>query len=493
MPSWKPKLTAKNIIVVVILTVIFSVSAIQLINIPRIFFDEGITIEVARNFELFGVPDIVTAPGQFSGFPYIQGSSGFPVTVPLAGFFKVFGFGFTQARIYALLWLFIFFATVWFFVKNLWNTAYATGAIALIAGFASLYDSGRRAMGDIPGLALLLLGLILLLKKDRPYLAGIFFGLAVAAKPSVYLLIIPALILSYIIADWRHSFRKLLTIGAGAAVPIIFWILFQFPQPWLLSTWRNVFAFYQNAFGSSYSPWISILQNIRSFGSQTTLIYFLLLSIPTFFAFKEQLAKKDRLTLFIFSYGIMDLLYFLKSPGTIRYLLPLELLILLMLPATISWTVKKLQPHLIFVKNISFRYIWLTTVAGLSILHLIQFLFFSSVVAQNTSHLQTLRYLEQYKTETIGILSSPQIAAFIDPTRKYHYLLETDQLIFGSNPLDLPQEKLPDVLVMPADYASNLPLSGPELKNLGLYTLVFNGKWEIYDLHPHSFAELTED
>lgn len=473
-----------SIFVFCIILIVVIVSIQYLTTFPRIFYDEASAIEVARNFQLFGILDVLTAPGQFSGFPYITGSSGFPVTLPLAAFFKIFGFGFAQARIYALLWLLIFLIIAWFFTKNFWNASYATAAIALIAGFASFHDSGRRVMGDIPGFALLLLALLLLLKKEKRFLAGIFFGLAVAAKPSVYLFIIPALILTYVIADWRRSFRNLIAIGVGAAGPIIFWIILQFPHPLALNTWQNVINFYQNAFGSSYSARASILNNIKNFVSETTLIYFMLLTIPTVAALKTKFAKKDLLVLFVAMYGILDLLYFLKSPGRIRYLLPLELFILFLLPGTVTWLIQKMQSRLTLFRKFPFRYLWLVAISGLSVLHLIQFIFFSNVIYKNTSHLEALKFLAQYQTEMIGVLNSPHIAAFLPPERKMHYIRETDQIIFGYNPLDLPREKLPELLVTPAGYEQNGLLSKAQLKQLGQYALVLDGKWKIYKLNP---------
>ena len=88
---------------------------------PRLFYDEGITIEIAENFRRFGVLDISTAPGEFTDIPYITGSNGFPVTLPLSLFFQLFGFGLFQARIYAMIWLVIFFFVLYLFasIKNI--------------------------------------------------------------------------------------------------------------------------------------------------------------------------------------------------------------------------------------------------------------------------------------------------------------------------------------------------------------------------------------
>ncbi len=465
---------------IAILLAITLTSAFYLVSVPRVFFDEAVSIEVARNFQLFGVLDITTAPGQFSGFPYITGSTGFPITIPLAGFFDMFGFGFSQARIYALLWFVAFFVVAWVFVKRIWNATYATSAIALLAGFASLHDSGRRVMGDVPGFALLLLGLILIFKKEKKFLGGILLGLAVATKPSVYLLIIPAIALTYLFSNWRRALHTFLPLGAGLAIPILSWIVLQFPNPLTIDTWHNAASFYQNAYGSSYSLWESVFKNIKSFTSQTTLIYFSFLAIATLWSLRAQLVKKDLLTLFFVTYGALDLVYFLKSPGTIRYLLPLQLFILILLPSTITFWIEYIQSRMPLFKKIPARYLFVALIALLSTLHVGQFLFSSSVVAKNTTHLETLETLKEYPNKTVGVISTPHIAAFVDPEYKFHYVRFTDQIVFGNHPLDLPEEKLPYLLVMPADYIEIYPLSDSQLAAMKNYERIAKNKWEIY-------------
>ena len=71
--------------------VFFSLPA--LVTKPRLWADEAKTIELAKNFLKFGKLDIETAPGEFSGYQHLLQSTGYPLTVPLAGFFKIFGFG----------------------------------------------------------------------------------------------------------------------------------------------------------------------------------------------------------------------------------------------------------------------------------------------------------------------------------------------------------------------------------------------------------------
>src|SRR3989338_2836899 len=72
---------------------------------PRLWIDEAKSIELARNFLNFGKLNIQTAPGEFTDFPEILQTTGYPVTVPLVLFFKIFGYGLAQARIYMLIWL----------------------------------------------------------------------------------------------------------------------------------------------------------------------------------------------------------------------------------------------------------------------------------------------------------------------------------------------------------------------------------------------------
>jgi hypothetical protein len=105
---------------------------------PRPFFDEGLIIEVSRNFNLFHTLDVQIAPGQFSGLPYVAGSSGFPVSLPLAFIFHVFGFSLAVARLYALGWILIFLCTFFFVVKKFFNTTSAVSGLFLIASFEQL-------------------------------------------------------------------------------------------------------------------------------------------------------------------------------------------------------------------------------------------------------------------------------------------------------------------------------------------------------------------
>ena len=72
---------------------------------PRFWIDEAKSIELAKSWQSFGKLDLEVAPGVFSGVPEVLQSTGYSVTIPLAAFFKVFGFGLEQARVYMILWM----------------------------------------------------------------------------------------------------------------------------------------------------------------------------------------------------------------------------------------------------------------------------------------------------------------------------------------------------------------------------------------------------
>ena len=460
-----------NILFFCIILVVTIVSFQHLTAWPRIFYDEGITIEIARNFQLFRVLDISTAPGEFTDVPYITGSNGFPVTLPLALFFQLFGFGLTQARIYVLIWLVIFFAVFYFFAKHFWSNTHALSAILLIATFAPLYDNGRRVLGEIPGFVFLLAGLYFLIAKNKSLAAGIFFGLATVSKPSIYLLIFPAFLIAAIFIN-RELRKKILPILIGMSPALIAWILFAFPNPLSTETWGRILLFYQNP-AASASLFGSFIKNASLFLSHTTLIYFSLISIFIGWVMRQnrQSVRADIFLSFLLPYGTLLILYFLKSPGWLKYLLPLQLFILMMLPGYIQLALAKINKK---------RY-YHAIIAALALIQLTQLLFFSNITNATSEPEEIAKFLAE-KPGMIGILNSPHVAALIPAERKFHYLTQNDLVIIGETPLDLPQEKLPKFLVIPSGFGSTHPFSEKQKRNFEHYKLIKTGEWKVFEM-----------
>src|SRR3990167_10341716 len=85
-----------------LLMVVMAGSSPILTTKPRLWFDEGINIEFAKNFLDFGKLDASVAPGEFSGLTRFYQASGYPLSLPLSLFFWIFGFGPVQARAYKI-------------------------------------------------------------------------------------------------------------------------------------------------------------------------------------------------------------------------------------------------------------------------------------------------------------------------------------------------------------------------------------------------------
>ncbi|MEK9166359.1 MAG: glycosyltransferase family 39 protein, partial [Patescibacteria group bacterium] len=123
---------------------------------PKFWRDEAIPFEIARTFSELGKLDVVVAPGQVDGRPYLTHATGFPLTIPLAGVFEVFGGGVRQARIFMIAWI---LAAIWFlifFLRTFWGEREAFAGALLISTFAPFYANGRTFTGEIPGFLFLL-------------------------------------------------------------------------------------------------------------------------------------------------------------------------------------------------------------------------------------------------------------------------------------------------------------------------------------------------
>ena len=136
-----------DLVFVVIVTCIAFFSLCNLTTTPRIWTDEPITMELAHNFLKFGVLDIQTSPGQFSGTPYLLQSSGYPLTIPLSLAFGIFGYSLEVSRSFMLYLLIMVLYFTYFFGKKMFGDLNSIAAILLISTFASFYGNGLTAVG----------------------------------------------------------------------------------------------------------------------------------------------------------------------------------------------------------------------------------------------------------------------------------------------------------------------------------------------------------
>jgi len=444
------------LIAILIFVIIFSFS--HLTTRPKLWFDEGLNIEIAHNFILFHKLDISTAPNVFSGVPYIVGTNGYPLTIPLAGVFYIFGFGLEQARVYMLFWLIAVLLSLYYIMKSFFGTGKALATVALAATFAPFYGDGLTATGEIPGFFFLIWGLFFLIKPERPnyWFTGLFFGLAAVAKPSLYLLLFPAFLIFLFFEERKKFFKKILNFSLGAFPPLLLWIIFAFPNFLSIKTWQSAFLFYRYQYGTEFSIAEHALKNISLIFTHSTLIYFLLLTfiiILWFFIGVKADSVKKKLCAFFFIYAALVFLYFLKSPGWLRYIFGFELMVFIFVPSAFETVAQKIFKEEKF-QNFAFKF----ALALLLIIQLVQLFFFRSDLYSPYPKIVTsfinenLARNDAYK---VGIFNEPGIASLINPLKKFYIVkVGGPSPVFGENPLSFPKKSLPQFIVFGQDNIS---------------------------------------
>jgi hypothetical protein len=205
----------------------------NLANYPTIWWDEGIFSETAANLVQHGrYAFTVQSPNQLHDLDF-RISVGPMVILPVALAYKVFGVGVTPGRAVAGVYVVLAFLALFLGARRLFGPGAALLAVALpFLGTEVLYW-GRSVIGDIPALGLFLFGLWFLLKAlDNDvvpawFWGGIFLGLAFDAKEFYGLAFLPPLVLlaRQHWRQWRRLAPRLLAFMAGAALPLLTYLL----------------------------------------------------------------------------------------------------------------------------------------------------------------------------------------------------------------------------------------------------------------------------
>lgn len=441
---------------------------------PAFWYDEAINVELARNFADFGELDLAIAPNTFSGKGATVGSTGYPVTVPLASFFKLFGFGLAEARAYMLLWMSACLVVLFFVARKLWGLPTAYASTLLVATFAPFYGNGRSVMGEIPGFLFLLLSFYFL-ERRKWWQSGVFLGLAVVSKPSVFLFLIPAYALTVLLSNaaWKERILNLMTLGASSLLALLPWFIIYADEISRGGLGQNLLAHFQNPYREAGA---SVLQNIgnnlSTLLTSTTLLYIWSMLAAVIIALASErtlFSQYKNLFLIAAGYFPLALLQYLKSFGYLRYLIAAELLIFILFTIAFPVIARRVLAYSPFSKgsgesasrgiskssvlsdsDASFKKGGIITGVVLAVMILIQtvHLFWFSDIYPSEKTQYTLAYLSrEYPDATIGVFNVPQVASIIPANRKYQYLSTYGLWQFGVNPLYLSPEKRPQVLV----------------------------------------------
>lgn len=451
-------MNSKTYIIISLFLLAIFLSVFKLRESPPMWMDEGIIIQSARSFADIGYPAIPVAPGVYESAGPITTS--YPVTLPIAISFKMFGVGLMQARFVMVLYLVLFFIASYYLLKKFVSPEKYIYIFALFITFAPIYGHGKNVLGEVPGMFFFFVFLIAMYFYEKSnykniYLAmatGLFSGLFIVTKP-IFILFIPALVVSYFIKRFWYnngsslniSIRDYIIFFVSMIIPIIFWITTQFGGDSL----ANVLSHYSDPY--KVNLFEVFKQNIYLFYTDFQPLYFLMMFIVWMVAISIRLYKKDfisfaELLSFIFS-GLVFLAFF-RTPGYYRYFFPAQLMCIIYFIPGVEILIARTK---IFVSDA--KRLVIIMFCLLFLLHAYS-LFFTSWVAKSYSSKRTEvseEYFLNFTDEKVFLYQVPELAIFIKPSSTYQFFNAAPQLPFGLQSLAALSKEIPDVVIVNSD------------------------------------------
>lgn len=174
----------------------------RLDQFPVPWYDEGSHLHVAKNYALYGVYADSSSEGYRPFGPAV--GVGPTVILPIAAVFRAGGVNLVSARLVIVVYSFITLIATYLLVRRFARHNYALlGAIMLllVPVIRYVYYS-RTIVGEVPGLAFLLLGLWIWLRPGHhgflsQLTVGILMGLACITKNQYAFFILPSLLLNW--------------------------------------------------------------------------------------------------------------------------------------------------------------------------------------------------------------------------------------------------------------------------------------------------------
>ncbi len=450
--------------VVPIAILIFTVVAAfyQLSESPSVWYDEGFFEQAAMNLASHGEQVIQLVPGHYLSSWSV--SAGYPLIAPIALMFKLFGVSVWNARAVPATYIVLFVLTAYVFVRREFGVLSATIVALLLATFPLLYGNGKSVLGEVPALFYFALMLLALqwLEQSRyknnlaAFLTGMFAGLSFAAKFTFML--VPAALGVVALIRGRTLVRELpiknWVLGAsGFLLSFGVWVLLQFQPGDSVST---VLAFFANPYDYGTTALSEMmLQNLLRFVTEITPLYMLVL----FAIWTISIALRKRKDVYVstaelvsFSFTVLVLLAYLRTPGWYRYFFPAMVVSLLYFPQSLSVVWSAFQTNISFLSRLR----WLPYV-GLTLLILIQGyqLGWHSYVAMYYGDTRTAALTEYFShvppTESIFLYNVPEIAVFLPTTDFAQYLNPHVNQGFGADELPLIAHGIPTMIIVNAE------------------------------------------
>ncbi len=340
----------KVLLVVVAIFVAFC-SLYKLTQSPPTWVDEGNVIQVSHNLAQEGKYAVRIAPDQFVSAGFI--TTGPTVIIPAAFALYIFESSLFAARAVIILYIFLLVIVGYLLVRMLWPGK-ELWSLALLVTFSPLYGLGRNVLGDIPGLALLVIALHLTKEKRYWPWAGLFFGLMMITKPIFLLFAAPALLIALYVH--RHELPEFKYLGfslCAGLVPIIFLILIQYHGDSL----SGIVSMYMGN-PENTTLLTTVWSNMVKIFTEPQVLYAFLLFLATTIGYVVRRRKGLTITFaetVLVLCVILDMAAYFKSRGYYRYFAPAEILAILYLPEVLSQLVSSKISRLILVSLIIFQ------------------------------------------------------------------------------------------------------------------------------------------
>lgn len=333
---------------ILLLIVAGALVAIRPGSVPRLWFDEGWVLSLARNWVerghyghlLLGEPVTARIP-----------ATGLPAVAPVALSFDLFGFGLWQARLPGILFTLATLTLLSWLARRLYGPPAAVSTLAA-ALFLSPHPvlhpilAGRQALGDMPALFFMLSGFALFsAASQRPGrmlpLAALAWSLSLRTKTQFLPFLVIALVLPLAAALWKRHRRSAWLLGAALSGTLALSALMAWGQRLLISS-----ALFAPSSGHELYSWLTDAENLTTYvvvpdvtmrlgALRTTLVYGTLLVAGLIYSGRKILAQWSspesegegaviRLALWTFVASWLGW-YLLLSIGFARWLFPAAL------------------------------------------------------------------------------------------------------------------------------------------------------------------------
>ena len=421
LADWK-----HNLVFIFILVVFVFLGLWRLPYSPATWFDEGINIGIVRSLIKTGTYTLQVGPESFVSERQFLITTNYPVLIPVAAFVKLFGFNLTAARLPMVIFLALFLAVAYKLVRRLGAKEFALAGLALVVSFVPFYGNGKAVLGEVPGLFYFLAGLLVLppeYKLKKIFLAGVLFGLSAATKP-FFLILIPAVIFGEIYVCWESKKKllyRLICLGAGLALPLLIWLRTISPDL-SFSELASAIGYYSNSYASQGFGSL-ILSNVLRFFTEKTPLHFLLLFIVVTVAGLIRLKKKEKLKeveIILYVFILINIFWYLKTPGWYRYFFTAHLLVLLLAPCCLKHFLNRKTVLFLVTVLFVFQSVYLITKKNDS-------LYYSDGAVKITNYIQKNLGAE----DSLLLVNVPSVGFLVGDRTVYQYLQINPVLHFG--------------------------------------------------------------